>query len=601
MKGFINRIWTKFEIDKILLVKKGLFLVRFAQLQDKIAVENKGIYYFDKKPFLVKGWDQEMDLHTESIKSLPLWVQFSDLDIKYWGLESLSKLGSLLGILLKTDMYTKEKSMLRYARLLIEVPMEGPFPEYIEFFNEYGTLIRQQVIFEWKPSKCDHCGMFGHLEDACRKKQPRKEWRPINKMHIQNESNVAANTDAMAEDNFISVSRRAAARPPSREQTSMGQQNSFQLIHGRVRQLHTNNSFIISVVYGMNTITQRQQLWEDLSDLIPQNEAWCVLGDFNAVRCMEERIGGDPVTEYEIQELNSMMENCELQQAPTVGAFYTWTNKKIWSRLDRVLINDLWHAIFDYTYIKALPMGISDHSPLLLQFILTPKPRTGFQYCEMWSTQLEFFKIMSAMVPSHPSMTLEKLYKLLDRIKPQLLRLKAHKFADLQGQQLKARIALEEIQSQLQLQPMDPTIRTIERQAQDHYNKILTSSLSLMKQQSKMEWLTLGDENNRIFFTKAKQRRMATYVYSLKDASGEFVEGFEAIGRIMLDFYKHLLGPQSTVRSRIDMEVIRQGATLTKEQQVALCKDFTEKDIREAIFSVPNIKSPGPDGLSSGV
>jgi len=121
---------------------------------------------------------------------------------------------------------------------------------------------------------------------------------------------------------------------------------------------------------------------------------------------MEERIGGDPVTEYEIQELNSMMENCELQEAPTVGAFYTWTNKKIWSRLDRVLINDLWQAIFDYTYIKALPMGISDHSPLLLQFILTPKPRTGFQYCEMWSTQPEFFNIMSAMLPSHPSMTL---------------------------------------------------------------------------------------------------------------------------------------------------------------------------------------------------
>ena len=114
-----------------------------------------------------------------------------------------------------------------------------------------------------------------------------------------------------------------------------------QMIHGRVRQLHTNNSFIISVVYGMNTITQRQQLWEDIFDLIPQNEAWCVLGDFNAVRSMEERIGGDPVTEYEIQELNSMMENCELQEAPTVGAFYTWTNKKIWSRLDRVLINDL--------------------------------------------------------------------------------------------------------------------------------------------------------------------------------------------------------------------------------------------------------------------
>jgi len=32
MKGYINRIWSNFEIDKILMIKKGLFLVRFANL-----------------------------------------------------------------------------------------------------------------------------------------------------------------------------------------------------------------------------------------------------------------------------------------------------------------------------------------------------------------------------------------------------------------------------------------------------------------------------------------------------------------------------------------------------------------------------------------
>ena len=111
-------------------------------------VVNKGIYFFDKKPFLVKAWNPEMDINTESIKSLPLWVQFPDLDIKYWGLESLSKLGSIIGIPLKTDKFNKEKSMIRYARLLIEVPIEGPFPEHIEFFNEQGILIRQIVEYE---------------------------------------------------------------------------------------------------------------------------------------------------------------------------------------------------------------------------------------------------------------------------------------------------------------------------------------------------------------------------------------------------------------------------------------------------------------------
>jgi len=40
--------------------------------------------------------------------------------------------------------------------------------------------------------------------------------------------------------------------------------------------------------------------------------------------------------------------------------------------------------------------------------------------------------------------------------------------------------------------------------------------------------------------------------------------------------------------------------SLTVEQQLAICAPFTEKDIKDAIFSIPNTKSPGPDGFSSG-
>ena len=36
------------------------------------------------------------------------------------------------------------------------------------------------------------------------------------------------------------------------------------------------------------------------------------------------------------------------------------------------------------------------------------------------------------------------------------------------------------------------------------------------------------------------------------------------------------------------------------EQQVALCKAFTDHDIKAALFSIPNHKSPEPDGYTSG-
>ncbi|KAJ8426124.1 hypothetical protein Cgig2_005769 [Carnegiea gigantea] len=101
------------------------------------------------------------------------------LELKYWGLESLSKLGSILGVPLKTDQHNKEKTYLQYARVLMDINLAREFPNYIEFLNDQDVLIRQRVTYEWKPTRCDHCQMYGHVVETCRKKtQPRFEWRP---------------------------------------------------------------------------------------------------------------------------------------------------------------------------------------------------------------------------------------------------------------------------------------------------------------------------------------------------------------------------------------------------------------------------------------
>ena len=112
-----------YEIDKECLVRAGLFLVRFQNVHDQIEVTRKGFHYFDQKPFLVKPWDEEMEINTEEITSLPIWVQFRGLDIKFWDADSLSKIDNMIGIPLKMDKYTSKKTMLRYARFLIDIPL----------------------------------------------------------------------------------------------------------------------------------------------------------------------------------------------------------------------------------------------------------------------------------------------------------------------------------------------------------------------------------------------------------------------------------------------------------------------------------------------
>ena len=57
IEGFIRRMWRCFEIDKIYLVKKGVFLVRFKHLSEQSIVVQRVVYFFDNKPFLVKPWN----------------------------------------------------------------------------------------------------------------------------------------------------------------------------------------------------------------------------------------------------------------------------------------------------------------------------------------------------------------------------------------------------------------------------------------------------------------------------------------------------------------------------------------------------------------
>lgn len=110
-----------------------------------------------------------------------------------------------------------------------------------------------------------------------------------------------------------------------------------------------------------------------------------------------------------------------------------------------------------------------------------------------------------------------------------------------------------------------------------------------------MACIKYGDDCTN-FFARAKQRKLATYIYAIKDGDNRSVEGFEQVGQIMLGFYRKLLGPSSCIRRPLDLKVINLSPMLTREQQLSLCTTFSDKDIHDAVFSIPKTKSPGPDG-----
>ncbi|KAJ8419375.1 hypothetical protein Cgig2_022175 [Carnegiea gigantea] len=530
MKGFFNRIWANYAIDKILYVRKGVFLVRFVHLQDKNAVEKRGCYFFDSKPML--------------------------------GTQSLSKIGSILGIPLKTDKFTKDKQVIRYARLLIEMPIEGPFPDHIEFFNEEGILIRQLVTYEWIPSKCTHCAMLGHTEEVCKKKRIIcTEWRQVLKSQTptqtsKDQSKEDKSSKEVHFDVFTTVTRgrspkKATAIPSSPSADHPNQFNVLMedqilelnnigligLLETKVkRQNHGNPVSTESISWRCQTNTFIAKLTRSppVSIFILHSsmattrnfkgspygrDAWCILGDFNAVLSKDDRIGGNEVTYHDIQELSSFMEACEVLEMPSSGAFFTWTNKSIWSRIDRVFINT-----------KYLPLGLSDHSPILIHSHAALKPPPQFQFCDMWCSHKNFHDIVSAGFPDphrHDIMNQARAY--FERLRRQLRQLNRSHFADLKSQWEKAHTALHHLQRELQLSPDDVSLQSSVEEATSNYISILSSSLALLKQQCKIDWIKYGDDCTRFFFARAKQRKLAAYIYAIQDATGAKVEGFDQL------------------------------------------------------------------------
>ncbi|XP_020266029.1 uncharacterized protein LOC109841500 [Asparagus officinalis] len=113
-------------------------------------------------------------------------------------------------------------------------------------------------------------------------------------------------------------------------------------------------------------------LWDDLM-AFKRNVSgpWPVGGDFNAILNSEEKLGGTQITDSEVEDFQNFIDTSQLKHIKSTGCFFTWSNKqdastRVWSRLDKILVNEDW--IFQYTssQMDFLMPYCSDHSPGLL-------------------------------------------------------------------------------------------------------------------------------------------------------------------------------------------------------------------------------------------
>ncbi|XP_062085993.1 uncharacterized protein LOC133792101 [Humulus lupulus] len=530
------------------------------------------------------------------------------------------------------DAITKERDKLSYPHVLIEVSLQQDFPSCIEFEDEFGFNVTVGVMYEWKPIMCGHCKGMGHATKDYRRKESRKQqwiakeeiqkpeekkteaakttvdgfqtttkgWRvkakesmagPSTMNSFQALSDPKASTSAMTGEsqNETTTQENQQIMVGELENTGGGEGLLFpmdriicwnvrginnqhkknvvrqliahqragliglletrvkapklgafcsnQLIHLFVATVDNKHRFFTTFVYGFNDEEGRKSLWRSLQDLA-RVDPWVVLGDFNDILNRDERIG-DRVRYNSNNDFINCVSCCQLEDVKYSGNFYTWSNKQQGS-------DKIYSKIDRVMANQAWMDRFTNAEAIFLNegiFDHTPTVLTVHSDIPSGKKPFKYFWMWS----SHP-----QYHQEVSRVWNQMVK------------------GTKMYQVVSKLKDLKPIFKEL--------NKRGFSEIHMADMEAKEK---LNDCQNKMHRDPLNVDLQYQELEARRHYAGT------------------LLGTQMDNRQPVKVSIMAHGPVLSRQQADFLSAEFTKEDIKDAVFSIPGIKAPGPDGYCS--
>ncbi|XP_010682612.1 uncharacterized protein LOC104897432 [Beta vulgaris subsp. vulgaris] len=159
---YINSQWGCKEELAIFKHDEGFLIVRLKSREERDKVLYTRPHLFYGKPMIIKHWCANFNFHDEILKVIPILVKFPNLPLSCWGEDSLSRIGSILGVPLYADECTSKGLRVSLARILVELDITQDIPREVAVEDPNGQVFKQNAVFDWRPHFCKKCQMLGH-------------------------------------------------------------------------------------------------------------------------------------------------------------------------------------------------------------------------------------------------------------------------------------------------------------------------------------------------------------------------------------------------------------------------------------------------------
>lgn len=377
--------------------------------------------------------------------------------------------------------------------------------------------------------------------------------------------------------------------------------SSAQSIFCNINCLVTGRLSHLTAVYAYNTLEDRRLLWDEIVDQHSHiSSPWMVLGDFNCILNVDEREGGRLVSAHQLQDQLNCIMSCGLMDLRYMGCKFTWDNGTVRSKLDRVLVNAPFFECFPNATSNFLNSGcLSDHSPCIIQLMPIASSAYSFKFYNMWVKHEQFQAIVSNSwdVPIMGT-SMFILCKKLKRLKRPLKELNRKDFSHISSRADCAVRDLDALQNQVSSNWGCPVWKSQLRDSKQKAFRLLEAERLYFSQMTKGSFLMLSDRNSKFYHSLIRRNIAKRSITCIKMSDGSSSTSLTQVADQFIDYYSSLLGSSSHVQC-INQSIMDSGPKLSLSGSLLLVDHVSNTDIKNALFSIPNDKSPGPDGYSS--
>ncbi|XP_073137349.1 uncharacterized protein [Henckelia pumila] len=369
-----------------------------------------------------------------------------------------------------------------------------------------------------------------------------------------------------------------------------------QFLHLRVAAPFLPTHVFCSFMYAKCDYTLRRDLWASLLQVKPVGGPWLVGGDFNVVRDASECLGSSGGRQLPMDEFNHFVLESALVDAGFEGSSFTWTNKSIWKRLDRVFVSVDWGDHFNSIRVEHLSRTVSDHCPLLVSAPVFARRPSSFRFQSMWTRHPGFLQTVRLNWNMPCSLQgMPRLFAMLKRLKGHLKWWNRDVFGNIFDKIAEAERSVRLAEAACEADPSEHSWTLLSR-CNEELSRVTAMEADFWKQKAACNWLEDGERNTKLFHNMVKKKNVVNKIFRIWE-DGNCLTSPGLIKQSGAAYFERLLTGDPFVLDLPDFSGF--SSEISEEENHSFATAPSLEEVRAVVFSIPRDSVVGPDGFSS--